>query len=358
MNEPENIPEIAPIRPGEEFELRAVSDFLRPHAVTLGFDPFPDDLDALQFPGGHANLTYLLTLGGREFVLRRPPFGPVGPGAHDMAREFKVLSRLWRAFDRAPRAFVFCDDEAVIGASFFVMERREGVVVRRAIPEEMAHHEDLERRISFALVDAIVDFHAVDYAAIDLVDLGRPKGFLERQLAGWAKRWELAKDRDLPDFERLHAWLEANKPAASRSTLVHNDLKLDNCQFRAEDPDRVTSIFDWDMTTLGDPLFDLGTLLAYWTEAQNEGDWQGPKQVMALPGFPQRDEVAEHYAKRAGLGLGEIDWYEAFAHWKTAVVVQQIFIRWKRGQTKDERFAIYEQRVPELLSLGLALARS
>lgn len=358
MSDTEEVPEIAPIRPGEEFDLQRVGEFLRPRSDALGFDAFPDDLTALQFPGGHANLTYLIQLGGREFVLRRPPFGPVGPGAHDMAREFKVLSRLWRTFDRAPRAFVFCDDEAVIGAPFFVMERRRGVVVRHAIPDEMRHHEEVERRISFALVDAIVDFHNVDYVAIDLADLGRPVGFLERQLAGWAKRWELAKHRELPDFERLRVWLEAHKPKASRSTLVHNDLKLDNCQFDADDPDRVSAIFDWDMTTLGDPLFDLGTLLAYWTEAQADNGWEGPRQVMALPGFPKRDEVAEHYAKRAGIGLDEIDWYEAFAHWKTAVVVQQIFIRWKRGQTQDERFSIYEDRVPQLLSQGLALART
>ncbi len=349
--------EIAPIRSGETFDLEAVRTFLTPRASELELLEAPGAVEAMQFPGGHANLTYWIRFGGREYVLRRPPLGPVGPGAHDMGREYKVLSVLWRVFDRAPRAFVFCDDPAVIGAPFFVMERREGVVIRTEIPRELRHHRDVERRTSFALVDAMADFHDVDYRAIGLEDLGRPVGFLERQLAGWAKRWELAKDRDLADFDRLLAWLEAHKPAASRATLVHNDLKLDNCQFDPSNPDRVAALFDWDMTTLGDPLFDLGTLLGYWSEAQQPGGTTGSNAIMGEPGFPSRDEVAEHYAKRTGVDLAAIDWYEAFALWKTAVVVQQIFIRYKRGQTSDERFAEMGERVPVLLALGMAVTR-
>lgn len=345
--------EIAPIRSGEEFDTEAVRVFLSERVAELELPAAPGEVEAKQFPGGHANLTYWIRFGGREFVLRRPPLGPVGPGAHDMGREYKVLSVLWRVFDRAPRAFVFCDDAEVIGAPFFVMERREGVVIRTEIPEALRAHRDVERRASFALVDAMADFHDVDYRAIGLEDLGRPEGFLERQLGGWTKRWELAKDREIVDFDRLLAWLEANKPSASRATLVHNDLKLDNCQFAPGNPDRVTSLFDWDMTTLGDPLFDLGTLLGYWSEAQQPGGTTGSNSIMGEPGFPSRDEVAERYAKRTGIDLASIDWYEAFALWKTAVVVQQIFIRYKRGQTSDERFAEMGERVPALLALGL-----
>ena len=349
--------EIAPIRSGEEFDTGAVRDFLLPHSAELELTDTPGEVEAMQFPGGHANLTYWIRFGGRELVMRRPPLGPVGPGAHDMGREYKVLSVLWRVFDRAPRAFVFCDDPDVIGAPFFVMERREGVVIRTEIPEALRIHSDVERRTSFALVDAMADFHDVDFKAIGLEDLGRPVGFLERQLAGWNKRWELAKDRELADFDRLLAWLEAHKPKASRATLVHNDLKLDNCQFVASDPDRVSALFDWDMTTLGDPLFDLGTLLGYWSEAQQPGGTTGSNSIMGEPGFPTRDEVAERYAKRTGIDLASIDWYEAFALWKTAVVVQQIFIRYKRGQTTDARFADMGERVPELLALGLKVAK-
>ena len=351
-----NEPEITAIRAGEEFDTDAVARLLRAEAAGLDLPEAPGALEARQFPGGHANLTYWIRFGGREFVLRRPPLGPVGPGAHDMGREYKVLSVLWKVFDRAPRAYLYSDDESLIGAPFFVMERRTGVVIRTEMPEALRVHPDVERRTSFALVDAMADFHAVDYAAIGLSDLGRPEGFLDRQLRGWTKRWELAKDREIADFDRLLGWLEANRPSATRSTLVHNDLKLDNCQFDPADPDRVTALFDWDMTTLGDPLFDLGTLLGYWTEAQAPGGTTGSNSIMGDPGFPSRDEVAERYARRSGIDLATVDWYEAFALWKTAVVVQQIFIRYKRGQTQDERFADMDQRVPVLLALGLDVA--
>ncbi len=350
-------PEIAPIRTGEEFDTEAVRVFLSERADALDLPETPGAVEARQFPGGHANLTYWIRFGGRELVLRRPPLGPVGPGAHDMGREHKVLSVLWRVFDRAPRAFLFCDDPGVIGAPFFVMERREGVVIRTEIPDALKVHPEVERRTSFALVDAMADFHEVDYEAIGLGDLGRPDGFLERQLKGWTQRWELAKDRDLADFDRLLGWLDAHKPKAPRATLVHNDLKLDNCQFDPSNPDRVSALFDWDMTTLGDPLFDVGTLLGYWSEAQQPGGTSGSNSIMGEPGFPSRDEIAERYAARSGVDLASIDWYEAFALWKTAVVVQQIFIRYQRGQTRDERFAEMGDRVPALLALGLEVTR-
>ena len=260
----------------------------------------------LQFPGGHANLTYLLRFGSRELVLRRPPFGPVAPGSHDMVREHKVLSRLWEYFAPAPRAYLLCEDESVIGARFFVMERRRGVVARLKVPEELAHHEDVARRVSFALVDAMAELHAVDYEKAGLADLGRPEGFAARQLAGWKKRFELAKDAPLPRFDEVHARLASTLPAASRASLVHNDLKLDNCQFDPADPDRVASIFDWDMTTLGDPLVDLGTLLGYWAEPDDSADRSPTNALTNQPGFPTRRELAERYAARCDVPLERI----------------------------------------------------
>jgi aminoglycoside phosphotransferase (APT) family kinase protein len=349
--------ELAPSRPGEELDEAAVLRFLAPRARELDLEETPASLTSLQFKGGRANLTYLVRLGGRELVLRRPPLGAVAHSAHDMVREFRVLSRLWRAFDRAPRAFVLCDDASVIGAPFFLMERRDGAVIRDEIPAALRSHADVERRTTFALIDAMADLHAVDYAALGLADLGRPAGFLERQLAGWSKRWDQAKDRELPDFEALRQRLQAQLPVTSAATLVHNDFKLDNCQFDPAVPDRVKSLFDWDMTTLGDPLADLGTLLGYMSAARNDPENTiSATSIFARPGFPSRDEVIGRYATRSEVELTGIGWFEAFALWKSAVILQQIFIRYQRGQTTDERFAGMGARVPELLALGLALA--
>ena len=208
-------------------------------------------------------------------MLRRPPFGVVAPGAHDMKREYRVLSKLWRIFDRAPRAYLFCDDHSVIGADFVVMERRHGEVIRDDVPASMAGHDDVGRRVSFALVDAMADLHLLDPAAAELSTLGRPDGFVERQVTGWHTRWELVHPDDgPPEMDTVAERLLATMPAPTRVSFVHNDLKLDNCQFDPADPDRVQSIFDWDMTTLGEPLVDLGTLLNYWpdpTDPPNAG---------------------------------------------------------------------------------------
>ncbi len=342
--------EVAPVRAGEELDPARVEAWLREHLPGL-----PSPLAILQFPGGHANLTYLLRFGApgspalRELVLRRPPRGPLAPGSHDMAREYKVLSRLWRHYDRAPRAHLFCADDRAAGAPCFVMEYRPGVVLRRAIPDSMRQHADLGRRVSFALVDALADLHAVDYRAAGLEDLGRPEGFAERQLAGWAKRWELAVERELPAFEEVRAALGASLPPAQAPGLIHNDPKLDNCQFDPANPDRVQSVFDWDMCTLGDPLFDMGTLLAYWGEPGDRGERQTQLVTALDTECPSRAELAERYAARRGVSLRDLAWYEAFGLWKSAVVLQQLYIRWKRGQTQDARFAGLERVVPQLV---------
>ncbi len=350
--------DIADIREGEEFNEEAVLDYLSSRADALCLERAPTAMEVFQFPGGRANLTYLLKMSGREFVLRRPPLGKVGPGAHDMGREFKVLSRLWQVYNRAPRAFLHCEDTALIGAQFFVMERREGSVIRFDIPAEMSHHENVGQRVSFALVDAFIDLHRADYRAADLANLGRPDGFLGRQLSGWSKRWELSKTEELPDFDRLANWLASNIPADSNFSLIHNDPKLDNCQFDPSSPDRVTSLFDWDMTTIGPSLVDLGTLLAYWTEAQGQtgNNAVSALSIFAKPGFPAREEIAEYYADKSGAKLDEIAWYEAFALWKSAVVGQQIYARYKRGDSKDKRFARMAERVPQMLATGLQRA--
>jgi aminoglycoside phosphotransferase (APT) family kinase protein len=349
-------PELAPVRPGEDLAWPRLEAWLRPRlADVLSHATGP--LSVLQFPNGSANLTYLLRLGTHELVLRRPPMGELAPGAHDMKREFKVLSCLWRHFDRAPRAYVFCDDPAVLGADFFVMERRRGEVVRTAIPAAMRHHADVGRRIAVALVDAMADLHLLDAAACGLGDLGRPEGFVDRQLGGWAKRWELSRFDDSPvAMEAIHARLARDVPRPSRVSIVHNDLKLDNCQFDPSNPDRVTSIFDWDMTTLGDPLIDLGTLLNYWPDPADPPHAQRfNNAAVAGLGLPPRSALIARYAERTGADLANVRWWEAFALWKTVVVVQQLHRRWVRGESTDPRMATVADRIPSLIAAATAV---
>ena len=318
--------------------------------------------EILQFEGGKANLTYLLRYraqdgGPLEYVLRRPPLGPVAPRSHDMAREHKVLSRLYRAYPLAPRAFLYSEDPAVVGAPFLVMERRTGIVIRDALPARFRGRPELCRRIGEMIVDAMADLHAVDAQAAGLGDLGRPEGFVERQVQGWAQRWEAARTQDVPALDRLTDWLLGSVPPASRVSLVHNDFKLDNMMLDADDPGTPVAVFDWDMCTLGDPLVDLGTLLGYWIEP---GDPPVRKAFAVMPteepGFPTRAEVARRYGERHGVDVSHIAWYEVFGLWKTAVVCQQIYVRLHRGQTQDERFRGFGERALSLVEAARALA--
>jgi aminoglycoside phosphotransferase (APT) family kinase protein len=341
--------ETAAVRPDEEMDWAALGAYLIEHVPGAA-----GPMTVAQFPGGSANLTYLVRFGDLELVVRRPPLGPVAPGAHDMAREHKVLSRLHRVFPLAPRSYHLCEDAAVIGAPFIVVERRTGVVIREAFPDSMRQHPQLAARTSAALVDAMAALHNIAPDECGLGDLGKPDGFATRQVAGWQKRWELARDRDYPGMAEVHRRLATAVPEPQRVSLLHNDLKLDNCQFDPADPDRVKSIFDWDMATLGDPLVDLGTLLGYWPEPTDPAP-RAARPIGADDAFPSRAVVVARYAAATGLDMGRIAWYEAFALWKTAVVVQQIYIRYKRGQTRDERFAHYPDRIPILVEQALAL---
>jgi aminoglycoside phosphotransferase (APT) family kinase protein len=351
-------PEVAPVRPGEDLDWDGLATWLRPRLAEV-LPAATGPLEVLQFPNGSANLTYLLRVGGHELVLRRPPFGQIAPGAHDMKREYRVLARLWRHFDRAPRAYLFCDDPAVLGADFFVMERRRGEVVRDAVPASMQGHADVGSRIAFALVDAMAELHRLDPGACGLGDLGKPEGFVDRQLDGWARRWELSRPEApgaLGAMEAIHGRLARQRPAPSRVSIVHNDLKLDNCQFDPADPDRVTSIFDWDMTTLGDPLIDLGTLLNYWPDpVDTEDTARGTRPALARIGLPPRAAIAARYAERTGADLGSVSWWEAFALWKTVVVVQQLHRRWVRGESTDPRMASIADRAPALVRSALGV---
>lgn len=340
------------VRDGDELDWAAVGALLSRELPELN-----GDLEVAQFPGGSANLTYLLRLGDRELVLRRPPFGTIAPGAHDMKREFKVLSRLWQHLDRAPRAYVFCDDHSVIGSDFFVMERRQGEVIRDEIPASMLAHPNVGRRVGFAVIDAFADLALLDPGEVGLADLGKPQGFVERQVRGWADRWSRVCELwDEPLMVRVAEVLAQRLPEAHRVSLVHNDPKLDNCMFAADNPDRATAIFDWDMTTVGDPLVDLGTLLNYWPDPSDPpGAWRGREDSMREFGLPTRAEVVARYAERTGFDCSEAQWYEAFAQWKTAVVVAQLHHRWRMGNSANPRHETIGDAVPVLAASAASL---
>ncbi|MCH8501198.1 MAG: phosphotransferase family protein [Aliidiomarina sp.] len=292
-----------------------------------------------QFGGGKANLTYLLTFPDVSYVLRRPPFGPIAKGAHDMAREFKVLSRLYKAFPQAPRAFVFCDVLEVLGAEFFIMEYRQGVVVRMEIPECYAEITDAPQRMSQALVDALADFHNVTPSSVGLDTLGKPEGFLSRQIHGWFKRWNACTTAADSRMDSLFQWLCEHEPKSQRMTLVHNDFKLDNVMLSPSDPSQLTSVFDWDMCTIGDPLSDLGTLLTYWRHEADDPKYARLAMIPADSRFPSRQYLIRQYAERTGLNVEQVNFYHILGLYRLAVILEQIFARYHHGHTQDERFA-------------------
>lgn len=327
--------DLIPVRAEESFSIEALARYLE--GKVDGADGIPV---VEQFAGGHANLTFLLSYPTIDLVLRRPPLGPVAPGSHDMAREYRVLSRLHRSFAPAPEAFQFCDDSEVIGAPFLIMERREGVVIRNAVPAVFGSGEDANsnRKLSEVVVDTLADLHHVDPESCDLGDLGRPDGFLARQVEGWMARWEAARHEPNPLAEELATWIHAGLPESPRPTIIHNDWRLDNMAVDPADPGRCAAVYDWDMCTRGDPLADLGTLMGVWYEAGEVAATLNPMPT-SVPGFMSRSKAIDRYAQRSGADLSRFNWYLVFGTWKLGVVLQQIYIRFYRGQTHDERFA-------------------
>ncbi len=331
----EPTPDVIPVRAEEGFPVEALARYLEGKVAGAEGTPV-----VKQFAGGHANLTYLLAYPSLDLVLRRPPLGPVAPGSHDMAREYRVLSRLHRSFAPAPEALHLCDDPDVIGSPFLIMERREGVVVRNQVPEIFGSGEDpsSNRKLSELVVDTLAALHRVDPQSCDLGDLGRPDGFLKRQVEGWMTRWESARHEPNPLAEELAIWIHAALPDSPPPTIIHNDWRLDNMAVDPADPGRCAAVYDWDMCTRGDPLADLGTLMGVWYEKGEVAATLNPMPTSAV-GFMSRTEAVDRYAQRSGLDLSRFNWYLVFGTWKLGVVLQQIYIRFYRGQTHDERFA-------------------
>ena len=313
-------------------------------------------MDVEQFAGGHSNLTYLVRFGACQLVLRRPPFGPIPPTAHDMAREHRWLDALHSVYPLAPRPFLFCDDPGIIGAVFYVMERRRGVVVRTEEPPGLLDQPSMRHRISAALVDALAALHAIDVARSGLSALGKPAGFVERQVRGWTERWHKSKIDAVPEMETLAEWLLAHlPPEPEKPAVVHGDFKLDNVMLDESDLSRLVAVFDWEMCALGDPLIDVGILLAYWTRVEPAGH-DALTTITDRPGWFTREEIVERYAARSGRDLSHIGFYETFALFKIAVVIQQIFARYARGQTDDPRFKHFNVRVAHLARQAAAMA--
>ena len=355
----------APIRAGEELDLAALEKYLRDHLAELLLDEPLDHatIAVEQFPGGHSNLTYLVKLGGQEFVLRRPPFGPVAPTAHDMPREYRLLGAVFPLFALAPRPYLLCEDPSVIGVPFYLMERRRGLVIRRDTPKEIGNDLDLRRRVSEAMVDTLAQLHSVDIYSSGLISIGKPIGFVTRQVKGWTERWQRSKTSELTEIDQVIQWLLARIPpepdldAGRPATLVHNDFKLDNTMLDPADPAKVVAVLDWEMCTVGDPLIDVGIFLCYWAKKEDpEARRESISPVTTEPGWISRKEVIDRYAEKTGRDLSGIAFYEVFALFKVAVVLQQIFFRYFRGQTNDERFKDFDKRVSGLARAAWDLA--
>jgi aminoglycoside phosphotransferase (APT) family kinase protein len=326
----------APVRPGEELDRIALNQYLSTHP-----DFGQSVAEVRQFPGGYSNLTYFLKTDDQKgFVLRRPPFGAEHiKGGHDMGREYRVLSMIQEAgFTKIPRPILLCDDLEVLGCPFYLMERVEGVILRANMAKTLALSSTQLRATSEALVDNLVDLHALDIDATGLVNIGKPEGYVRRQVEGWYKRYLAAQTDELPAVEHLYQWLTRTMPAEGTPTLIHNDYKYDNVVLNPDNLAEIRAVLDWEMCTVGDPLMDVGTALSYWAEA-GDGPFERSFNLTWLPGNLTRHQFADRYAGRSGRDVSNMLYYYVFGLFKNTVVMQQIYARWKQGLTKDERFA-------------------
>ena len=351
--------ETSDVRTGEEIDVPALAQYLRWH---LTDDQIPglrlrDDIQVSQFPGGHSNLTYLVRAGGAELVLRRPPLGPVAHRAHDMAREFRWLAALHPVFPLAPRPYLLCEDPSVLGGVFYLMERRRGIIVRAQEPLPLAGNLETRRQLSEALVDALAALHQVDITDPAIAPLGRPIGFVDRQVRGWTDRWKKVRSESVPRLDAVALWLHAHEPPdALDPAIVHGDYKLDNVILNPLNPSDIVAVLDWEMAALGDPLVDVGILLAYWVPLEESDVPDALSGVTSRPGYLTKDEMLDRYASVSGRDVSNIAFYEVFALFKIAVVIQQIYDRFRKGQTTDPRFAHLDTRVSRLADRAFLLS--
>ena len=333
------------IRNGENFNQEALRNYLYEHV-----EDFPNqELVVEQFPTGVSNLTYLIKSGEWEAVMRRPPSGPLPPKAHDMQRESDLLKNLYPVFPLVPKPYVYCDDKTVIGVPFYVMQRKKGVVLDDHFPPEFTPTLELCQELSYAVVDALAQLHSVDYEKANLAEFGFPHGFLERQVNGWISRYQKYKTDDIPYFEPLAKWYLNNIPTSGGASIIHNDYKLNN-MLLSENYKGIEAILDWEIATIGDPLFDLAGALGYWLEG-SDPDYikESLPTVTVMPGFINRREFVHRYSLKSGRDVPSLNYYMSFTYFKLAVVLQQIYYRWKEGQTEDVRFAGFITKVKNLM---------
>jgi aminoglycoside phosphotransferase (APT) family kinase protein len=341
---PVGIDRAAPVRAGEELDEVALRELLARHGLLRD-----GALVVEQFPRGFSNLTYLVRSGDAEYVLRRPPFGVGRGSAHDMVREARILAALGSVYDKVPRVLAVSEDATLLGAPCYLMERARGVILRDRVPDGLSLNTKGLRRLSTAAVDTLAEIHAVDHHGAGLASLGNPAGYVERQIGGWTSRYEAARTGAQPDVERLAAWLAEHRPPERGAALIHNDFKHDNLVLAADDPTRVTAVLDWEMATVGDPLMDLGTTLAYWIDADDPPAIRALGiGITALPGNLTRSEVTARYATVAGRDVSDVVFYYAYGLFKVAVIAQQIYARYAKGLTTDPRFAALDRVVAAL----------
>lgn len=343
-----------PVRKGEDFDRQALRNYLAEHV-----SDFPNkELEVEQFATGFSNLTYFIRSGTWEAVMRRPPAGPLPPKAHDMKRESDLLSRLHPVYPLVPKPYVFCEDKEILGVPFYVMEKKQGVVLSEAFPPGFNASPELRIEISNAVVDALAELHTVDYEKADMAKFGRPEGFLERQVTGWIGRYNKSKTDEIPQFEFLAKWFMNNIPTSQYASIIHNDYKLNNMLF-SKDYTKIEAILDWEMATVADPFFDFGCALGYWLEPSDPDYLKESLPIVTTePGFIKRSDFVQRYAVKTGFEIPQLHFYVAFTYFKLAIALQQIYYRWKVGQTQDDRFANFDQRVKNLMLSAQEIAET
>lgn len=331
--------DVGAVREEDRFDARAVDAWLRAHAEDFAPTGLPE---VQQFSKGASNLTFQLTYPERTLILRRPPLGAKIASAHDMGREFRVQRALKASFPSVPEMLAFCDDDSVIGADFYVMEKVDGTILRARIPHDLGLDAGGLADLCRSFIDNLVTLHAVDPSQPDLAAIGRGEGYVSRQVAGWSKRYRAARTWNVPSFERVMGWLEANQPADVKNCVIHNDYRLDNVVLAPGDPSRIVGVLDWEMATLGDPLMDLGGAMAYWIEAGDDRFMRSLKrQPTDAPGMFTRAEVVAYYGERSGVSVENWRFYEVFGLFRLAVIIQQIYRRYHLGQTTNRTFKNY-----------------
>jgi len=320
------------IRKEEEIDKQVLQSYLQDNNVTSG------DISIEQFQSGFSNLTYLIRCREGEFVLRRPPRGANIKSAHDMGREFRVLSLLKPVYDKVPTPTIYCEDKSIIGAQFYLMERVQGIILRSSPPKSMSLTPSLMLTISENAVDNLAALHSLDIESTGLIELGKPEGYAKRQVEGWIERYEKSKTDLLPSMDELSVWLKDHIPPDNPPAMIHNDYKYDNLVLSLENHSEIKAVLDWEMATVGDPMMDLGTALAYWSEIADNSALK-PFSLTWMPGNLKRQEVIDRYQLRTGKEVNNIVFYYAYASFKLGVICQQIYARYKRGSTTDARFA-------------------